>query len=82
MPKRDYLHGVMAASARAGELNSDAAAMLVEFVHRSTLFLDSTNPDEKYLEHATVDEKRSHAAETATNLERLLALGDELSQIA
>ena len=81
MPKGDYLHGLMAASQRAGELEPMAASMLVEFVHRSTLFLDSTNPDEKYLINASIDDKRSHAAETLVNIKQLLVLGDKLSQL-
>ena len=82
MPMRDYLRGIIAAGDRAGELEPAIAAKLIEFVHRSTLFLDSTNPDVRYLAHATVEDKRSHAEETAANIEKLLRLGDELSQLS
>ena len=81
MPKGDYLQGIIAASDRAGELEPMVATKLIEFVHRSTLFLDSTDPDARYLEHAAIDDKRSHAAETVANIEQVLVLGDELSQL-
>ena len=82
LPKGDYLHGTIASGTRAGELEAGTAAKLIEFVHRCTLFLDSTNPDVRYLENATIDDKRSHATETAANIEKLLTLGDELSQLS
>lgn len=79
-PKREYLNGLERAIQRVGELDPWAADLVVEFHHRCTLFLDSTNPDERFERFSSIDEKRSHAIETARNIDVLLVLGDRLSQ--
>lgn len=81
MPRLDYLHGIRATVEKAGELDSESASLLVEFVHRCTLFLDSTDPDERYLANASIADKRSHAEETLKNIRKLLAIGDQLVQL-
>ena len=76
----DYLSGIKECASRAGELDAEVAEMLIEFSHRAQLFLDSTKSSGSFLENATADEKRSHAEETAANIEELLRVGEKLSQ--
>ena len=81
IPTHDYLHGLAAASHRAGELNPSVAAQLIEFHHRCVLFVDTTHPSEEYLLKSSLEDKKSHAIETAKNIKLLLKLGEDLSQL-
>ena len=74
----DYLSGIKECALAAGELDADVAAKVIEFSHRAQLFLDSTKADGPFLESATLDEKRSHAQEAATNIKELLQVGEAL----
>lgn len=76
----DYLSGIKECALAAGELDADNAAKVIEFSHRVQLFLDSTKAGGPFLENASLVEKRSHAEETAMNIQQLLSVGEALSQ--
>ncbi len=63
-----------------GLLKASEIEPVIEFYNRAKIFTDSTKCDGPFLEEASLDERRSHAEQTHLNIERLLVLGDQISQ--
>ena len=76
----EYLQGISACTARAGELDGEVAEKLVEFSLRAQLFLDSTKSTGTFVSSSSLDERRSHAIETYNNIGALLSVGDWFAQ--